>query len=52
MNHEKTTDGLKAFLKKPTAPILGFISLVSSIYGFFKLFVEQDIGLLTRAVSF
>jgi tetratricopeptide (TPR) repeat protein len=47
MNHEKTTDNLTAFLTKFKAPILGSISLVSGIYGFSKLFIEQDTGLLT-----
>jgi tetratricopeptide (TPR) repeat protein len=46
MDHKKTTDRLKAFLKMPLVLIGGFISLVSTIYGFLKLFVEQDIRLL------
>jgi hypothetical protein len=44
---DETKPDLTAFLAKFSAPVLGFISLVSSIYGFVKLFAEKDAGLFT-----
>ncbi|MBW4695742.1 MAG: tetratricopeptide repeat protein [Lyngbya sp. HA4199-MV5] len=50
MSDNNNSAGLGAFLTKFTAPIAGFIGLVNLVYGFFKLFTEKDIGLITIAL--
>lgn len=42
-----SSNSLWAFLNQVSAPILAGISLISGIYGFVKLFVDKDAGLVT-----
>jgi hypothetical protein len=44
MSNRKSTVDLPEFLKNTIAPIVGFISLTSTVIGFFKIFIEKDSG--------
>jgi tetratricopeptide (TPR) repeat protein len=46
-DRDDSNTSLGAFLKNFSAPLLGIISFISSVYGFVKLFAEQDTGLIT-----
>jgi tetratricopeptide (TPR) repeat protein len=44
--HDNFNTSLGALLKNFSAPLLGVIAFISSIYGFIKLFTEKDAGLI------
>ncbi len=46
-DRDNSNSGLEMFLKKFSTPVLAVISFISGVYGFVKLFANQDAGLVT-----